>query len=153
MKYNNTPKKIRVLWNDVNNNEDDIARLKKLDPKINSKYIFDRIPKYETDWTAIDGEIILEFLEFPEEYLPYIKITPLVKTTNAWSLSSSVEDFTLTQVLSRSNYKEDDRGNNYLLTAYLSVDTNPSTVPIYVKFIVTIPNEARDYGEITTNSK
>lgn len=153
MKYNTTPRKIRVLWNEVNSNLDTISKLKKLDPKINSKYIFDKILKYETSWVALGGSCILELLEFPEEYLPYIKITPLVKSTNAWDISSSIEDFTCSQNMVRNNYRESDSGNNYTISANLTVTTNPTNVAIYVKFIVTIHNEARDFGEIQTNTK
>ena len=152
MKYKETSNKINKLYNKIEINEDNVNKLEKIYIKEDSIHHFEKIRKYETDWTlGTSFSYSISLLNFPERLLPYIKITPIVKTLEAYETGDDYfKNFTFYYKINRTNKKENTL-NDYNI--YVSIDTEQEEgeyKPIYCKIIVTIINE--EYlNEIRTN--
>ncbi|MBN1467718.1 MAG: hypothetical protein JW924_03250 [Fusobacteriaceae bacterium] len=171
MKYKETKRKIRKIYNKNFKSTISISRANS-----NKKYIFsvnyaEHFYIFETEWEeGTSNTIEVELEKFPIDLLPFIKFTPLVKTTDVWVKKMGgnyIDYFNTTQYMNRTNDEEREIYigeeeiykiivNDYKVYLSLSVsasntnDLNNTKIPIYTKLMITLTNE-RFLNEIQRN--
>jgi len=145
--FDETPNKIRVTYEKIQNNENKLEVIKKAKVKKLAVNSFSNFLTFETEWVGgSSSSIVLTLEKFPEDFVPLIKIIPMIKTIP----NSEIEDFYFYYTLDRIIPEE---GGN--TTYVLGVDSSVTTTWAGVKKMrikVVILNE-RFYSEIRRNTK
>ena len=150
MKYENTPHKIRYLWFKTQENANDIDRLNTLNFKTLSISHFEHASKIDTGWTVDDSlSYTLSLERFPERLVPFVKIIPIVKTTNGHESGNDyLDDF---EFIAYFRQLGQTSSGYYNYEYKMSIWVEPTaSQPTYLKFVILLPNE-RFYNEIQAN--
>ena len=128
MSYKNKKHKLRYLWDKIQNNEIDIVNLKKLNIRFISANYFKGLSKINFEWTSWkdlpnNNITVIELIDFPEDFLSYINVNLMIKTTDGFLLklldfaSIYLEAYGQTWIEEYFNF-------SYILKAYKEFETD-----------------------------
>lgn len=161
MKYDNTKRKSEKSYRDIETQYNKVTDLVKVKDDYYSINYVRGVYKYEIEFESLTSAKTynIDFNNFPPTYIANIKVTPILKTDEAYLGEPYSSEAVLTITNFEYNFKESiSTGDNIKDTLKIYIDASYDwdsgagtiSLPLYFKFIITI-NTERVYNEVRAN--